>query len=107
VYVAVPILIVFGFLIFFNIKNKEISLKFSYLWVLFIILSLVPIIFSESTDRFVKKSGFQNTSDGLMALAIIYLALLLFYATITISRQQRKIEELSIQIAIRTARHEK
>jgi hypothetical protein len=107
VYISIPILIVFGFLIFINIKNKEISLKFSYLWVIFIVLSLVPIVFSDLTDRFVKMSGFQNTSDGLIALAIIYLALLLFYATITISRQQRKIEELSIQIAIRVARHEK
>ncbi len=106
-YISIPILIVFGFLIFINIKNKEISLKFSYLWVIFIVLSLVPIVFSDLTDRFVKMSGFQNTSDGLIALAIIYLALLLFYATITISRQQRKIEELSIQIAIRVARHEK
>jgi hypothetical protein len=62
----------------------------------------VPISTSNALSNF----GFQNPSDGLLALSIIYLSSILFYVTTTITRQSRKIEELAIQLAIRTIDNE-
>jgi hypothetical protein len=93
---------IFSILILNSVKRNTNNLKFTYLWLIFILLSFIPLVLPRQIQNILEELGFENSSDGLLVLSIIYTSLILFYATICISRTEKKIEELSIQIALRT-----
>jgi hypothetical protein len=87
-----------------SIRKNTNSLKFTFLWIIFLLLASIPLFIPRVTSNLLSDFGFQNPADGLLALSIIYISSILFYATTTITRQARKIEELAIQLALRTAK---
>ena len=89
-----------------SIRNNANSLKFTFLWLVFIFLSLIPILLPKSVSNLLSDFGFDNPSDGLLVLSIIYISSILFYVTTTITRQARKIDELTIQLALRNIKNE-
>jgi hypothetical protein len=72
----------------------------------FILLSLIPLALPNKVSKLLSDFGFENPSDGLLALSIIYVSSILFYVTTTITRQSRKIEELTIQLALRNLKND-
>ena len=89
-----------------SIRNNTNSLKFTFLWLIFLVLASVPLLMPITTSNLLKDFGFQNPSDGLLALSVIYISTILFYVTTTITRQARKIDDLAIQLALRTINDE-
>jgi hypothetical protein len=72
----------------------------------FILLSLIPLLLPKGIFEILSNFGFENPSDGLLVLSIIYVSSILFYVTTTITRQARKIEELTIQLALGNIKNE-
>ena len=89
-----------------TIRNNTNSLKFTFLWLIFLLFASIPLFMPKMTSNLLSDFGFQNPADGLLALSIIYISSILFYVTTTITRQARKIEELAIQLALRTIDNE-
>jgi hypothetical protein len=76
------------------------------LWLVFLVFASIPLLIPTTTSNLLIDFGFQNPADGLLALSVIYVSTILFYVTTTITRQARKIEELAIQLALRTTNSE-
>ena len=89
-----------------SIRKNTNSLKFTFLWLLFLVFASIPLLFPITTSNLLIDVGFQNPADGLLALSVIYISSILFYVSTTVTRQARKIEELAIQLAIRTIKSE-
>ena len=100
------ILVIFLLVVIQSIRNNTNSLKFTFLWMVFISLSLIPLLLPKEIANLLSDLGFDNPSDGLLVLSIIYVSSILFYVTTTITRQARKIEELTIQLALRNVKNE-
>ena len=100
------ILGLFLFNVIKSIRNNTNSLKFTFLWLVFLALSSIPLLLPRTTSNLLSDFGFQNPSDGLLALSVIYISSILFYVTTTVTRQAGKIEELAIQLALRTINDE-
>ncbi len=103
---VIIILGIFLLVVVKSIRKNTNGLKFTFLWLLFIFLSLIPILLPKSISNLLSDFGFDNPSDGLLVLSIIYISSILFYVTTTITRQARKIEELTIQLALRNVKNE-
>jgi len=89
-----------------SIRNNTNSLKFTFLWLLFLFFASIPLLIPRATSNLLIGIGFKNPADGLLALSVIYISSIMFYITTTVTRQARKIEELAIQLAIRTIKSE-
>ena len=86
---------------FINYKRKEFTVKeFSFwvlLWVVFVIIALFPYLL----DPLVKSLGFLRALDLLVISGFIFLIFAIFY-TYTISRKnQKQIETIAREIAIK------
>lgn len=103
---VIIILGIFFLVVTRSIRNNTNGLKFTFLWLVFIFLSIIPILFPKNISNLLSYFGFDNPSDGLLVLSIIYISSILFYVTTTITRQARKIEELTIQLALRNVKNE-
>ena len=103
---VIIILGIFLLVVVKSIRNNTTGLKFTFLWLAFIFLSLIPILFPKSISNLLSDFGFDNPSDGLLVLSVIYISSILFYVTTTITRQARKIEELTIQLALRNIKND-
>jgi len=104
--IVIFILGVFFLVVIKSIRNNTNSLKFTFLWLIFILLSLIPLLLPKSISNTLSNFGFENPSDGLLVLSVIYISSILFYVTTTITRQARRIEELTIQLALRSVKND-
>ncbi len=105
-FLLIIVLGIFLVVVIRSIRDNTNGLKFTFLWLVFILLSLIPILLPKSISKLLSDFGFDNPSDGLLVMSIIYISSILYYVTTTITRQARKIEELTIQLALRNVKNE-
>ena len=97
--------LLFGLLLmyysFLNYKRKEFSVKefsfWSLLWLVFIIVAIFPSVL----DPVSKTLNFARTFDLLVISGFLFLMLTVFYTYIITRHNQRKIEAVVREMAIR------
>ena len=97
--------ILFGLLLmyysFLNYKRKEFSINefifWSLLWLVFIIVAIFPSVL----DPLSKTLNFARTFDLLVISGFLFLMLTVFYTYIITRHNQRKLEAVVREMAIR------
>ena len=86
---------------FLNYKRKEFTTKefgaWLFLWLIFIIVSLAPFLL----EPFVKKIGFLRALDLLTIGGFIFLITAVFYTYTLTRKNQKKLEAIVMQAAMR------
>lgn len=92
------IAVIFYFLcIFFLLKRKKLSLKYSLMWLFSGTIILLIILFPNVFNALMYKIGIVNASNGLFAICIFLFLIILLMLTSIISNMNNKIKVL-IQI---------
>lgn len=87
-------------LIFLFIKKKTLSLKYTFMWIIGGIIMLIFTVFPESFIFLIKKSGVTSVMNGLFALCIFFVMIILMSLTSIVSKQADTIRKLTQENAI-------
>lgn len=99
--VAMGFSVILYFLIIFHfLKKKTLSLKYSLLWIVTGMVMTILVIFPKALDMFVKAIGIQTPVNGLFAVCIFFIILILMSLTSIVSKQTERIKNLTQYLAI-------
>lgn len=97
--ISLWIAIIFYFVcIFFLLKKKKLTLKYSLMWIFSGIIIFFIILFPNIFNILMNKLGIINASNGLFAICTFLFLIILLMLTSIISSMNSKIKTL-IQIA--------
>lgn len=93
------IVLIIGLIIYFAIvinllKKNKLILKYSLLWLLMGIITVILVIFPQLLELFITVLGFADAINGLLAFAIVFIMFLLMALTSIASKQSEKIQNL-------------
>lgn len=87
-------LLLYFFIILMLLKYKEISLKYTLLWLLSGILMIILVVFPSLLGWISHALGFQSSMNGLMVLGVAFIIMIIMSLTSIVSKQSRKIRNL-------------
>ncbi len=87
-------------LIISKLKNKNMSIKYSILWLLLPILFLLMALFSNTMIQIANMLGFELLSNMIFFITVGILFIICFSLTIIVSNLNKKIVQLSQEIAL-------
>ena len=87
-------LLVYFFIILMLLKYKEISLKYTLLWLLSGLLLVLLVIFPSILTWLSNVLGFQSNMNGLMVMGVAFIIMIIMSLTSIVSKQSRKIRNL-------------
>ena len=94
------VLIIYFILILLLLKKREISLKYTLLWLFAGLCMGILVIWPESLTIIISIIGIQGSMNGLFILAIAFVIAILMSITSIVSKQSEKIRSLTQTIAI-------
>ena len=92
-------LIAFSFVLFFVIK-KRLNIKYSIVWLLWALFSLIMAVFPETFYEFTRLVGIALPVNGVFLIMIGLLYGLTFYVYIMISKHNDEIIQLTYELAV-------
>ena len=92
--------VIYFILIFCFLKRKTLSLKYTLLWLIAGLVMLFFTIFPLTMIRAVKFIVVESAMNGLFALCIFFIIIILMSLTSIASKQSERIRTLTQQIAI-------
>ena len=96
----VLVLIIYFVLILLLLKKREISLKYTLLWLFAGLCMGILLIWPKSLTIIISIIGIQGSMNGLFILAIAFVIAILMSITSIVSKQSEKIRSLTQTIAI-------
>ncbi|MFU0826417.1 MAG: DUF2304 domain-containing protein [Lachnoclostridium sp.] len=87
-------LLVYFLLIFSLLKRKTLSLRYTLLWIFGGIGMGILLIFPELLAWFTRLAGIQLVSNGLFAIILFFILIILISITAIVSRQSDNIKRL-------------
>lgn len=96
----VLVLIIYFILILLILKKREISLKYTLLWLFAGLCMGILVIWPKSLTIIISIIGIQGSMNGLFILAIAFVIAILMSITSIVSKQSEKIRSLTQTIAI-------
>ena len=87
-------LLIYFFIILILLKYKEISLKYTLLWLLSGLLMVLLVIFPSLLLGISHALGFQSSMNGLMVMGVAFIIMIIMSLTSIVSKQSRKIRNL-------------
>ena len=87
-------LLVYFFIILMLLKYKEISLKYTLLWLLSGLLLVLLVIFPSILTWLSNVLGFQSNMNGLMVMGVAFIIMIIMSLTSIVSKQSNKIRNL-------------
>lgn len=90
--------IALAFVLFFVIK-KKLNIKYSIVWILWALLSLIMSIFPQTFYEFSDLLGIEMPVNGVFLIMIGLLYGLTFYVYIMISKHNQEIIKLTYEIS--------
>ena len=98
------IILIIGVIAYFIIilmflKRKELSLKYSLLWLLAGVILGVMVIWPDMLAWFIHLLGIVDNMNGLFILCIAFIVMILMSLTSIVSRQAEKIKNLTQTIS--------
>lgn len=94
------VLIIYFILILLLLKKREISLKYTLLWLFAGLCMGILVIWPKSLTIIISIIGIQGSMNGLFILAIAFVIAILMSITSIVSKQSEKIRSLTQMIAI-------
>lgn len=94
------VLVIYFVLILLLLKKREISLKYTLLWLFAGLCMGILVIWPESLTIIISIIGIQGSMNGLFILAIAFVIAILMSITSIVSKQSEKIRSLTQTIAI-------
>lgn len=91
-------LVALGFVLFFVIKRK-LNIKYSIIWMLWSLMSLMMSIFPQSFYTFTDLVGIELPVNGVFLIMIGLLYGLTFYVYVMISKHNEEIIKLTYEIS--------
>lgn len=91
--------ITYFIIILMFLKKKELSLKYTLLWLLAGVVLGVMVVWPELLIWFVHLLGITGTMNGLFIICIAFLIMILMSITSIVSRQADKIKNLTQTIS--------
>lgn len=88
-------LILYFFLIALFLKRKSLSLKYILLWIFAGIMMGILLIFPQLLDCFTAIVDIKSAMNGLFALSIFFILILLMSITSIVSKQSGQIKSLA------------
>ena len=92
-------IVAFSFVLFFVIK-KRLNIKYSIVWILWALLSLVMAVFPQTFYQFTRLVGITLPVNGVFLIMIGLLYGLTFYVYVMISKHNDEIIQLTYEIAV-------
>ena len=99
-YVMLIGVLFYFYCIFYFLKKKSLSLKYSLLWITTGSIMGIIALFPQIIYVFVKLIGIQTPVNGLYAICIFMMMLILISLTSIVSKQTERIKNLTQYIAI-------
>ena len=87
-------LLVYFFIILMLLKYKEISLKYTLLWLLSGLLLVLLVVFPSILTWLSNVLGFQSNMNGLMVMGVAFIIMIIMSLTSIVSKQSNKIRNL-------------
>ena len=87
-------------LIFFFLKRKTLTLKYTFLWLLAGIVMVVFTAFPMWFVSLIKLCGVESNMNGLFALSVFFIIIILMSLTSIVSKQTEKIRTLTQENAL-------
>ena len=87
-------LCIYFFIILMLLKYKEISLKYTLLWLLSGLLMILLVIFPSLLSGISHALGFQSNMNGLMVFGVAFIIMIIMSLTSIVSKQSSKIRNL-------------
>lgn len=97
-WLVVADLVVFA-LILFTITKKKLNIKYSIVWLLWSILTLILAIFPEIFYQFAHFMGIEMPVNAVFLIMIALLYALVFFVYSTISKHNEELIQLTYEIA--------
>ena len=82
-------------LVFFFLKKKMLSLKYTLVWLIAGAVMLLFTVFPMLMIRFVKLFGVESAMNGLFSLLIFFILTIIMSLTAIVSRQAERIRSLT------------
>lgn len=87
-------LLIYFFIILMLLKYKEISLKYTLLWLLSGLLLVLLVVFPSILTWLSNVLGFQSNMNGLMVMGVAFIIMIIMSLTSIVSKQSNKIRNL-------------
>ena len=97
-WLVVAALVVFA-LILFTITKKKLNIKYSIVWLLWSILTLILAIYPEIFYQFAHFMGIEMPVNAVFLIMIALLYALVFFVYSTISKLNEELIQLTYEIA--------
>ena len=93
-------LVIYFALIFLFLKRRDISLKYTLLWLFAGVFMGILVIWPETLAKIISIVGIESNMNGLFILAIAFVIVILMSITSIVSKQSDKIRSLTQTIAM-------
>ena len=93
-------LLIYFFIILMLLKYKEISLKYTLLWLLSGLLLVLLVVFPSILTWLSNVLGFQSNMNGLMVMGVAFIIMIIMSLTSIVSKQSNKIRNLVVYTAL-------
>lgn len=97
---VIALAILFLIMVVRNVNLKKMKLKYSFSWLVVALLLVISAFFPGLIIDLAHLLGFETASNFIFFLSIIWLAIMCFQLTTTISKQEDKIKRLTQIISI-------
>ena len=91
-------IIAISFVLFFIVK-KKLNIKYSIVWILWALLSLIMSIFPQTFYEFTHLVGIEMPVNGVFLIMIALLYGLTFYVYVMISKHNDEIIKLTYEVS--------
>lgn len=98
--IAVIALIIVILIITHFVKNNKITVRYSIIWYLSLIVLIIFSIFPETLGWLANLIGFEISSNFLFVLLIAFLFFICISLTIIVSEQKEQIRKLIQEVSI-------
>lgn len=105
--IAVISLVIVILVITHFVKKNKISVRYSIIWYLSLVVLIIFSIFPEILGMLTKLAGFEISSNFLFVLLIAFLFFICISLTIIVSEQKEQIRKLIQEISIMKRNDEK
>ena len=102
-YLIIPVFVVFLVYVILLVRKSQLSLKYTYLWVISSVMSLTPMLLSEEIDGTLNRMGFEVPANGIIVISIAFLSFVCLHLSTQLSLLENKFENLVTGIAVERA----
>lgn len=98
--VTVFFVVMYFIILIILLKRKRLALKYSLLWIFSGILFLIAVAFPELLVVLTSLVGIEVPTNGLFAISILFLILILMSITVIVSETSARIKTLVQKISL-------